>query len=193
MNWDIIRLYRLPFLLGLSGVLFFMVSFFIFITPYMHRPPEQIDIVHEDQKDEQAQELLVDIQGAVKNPGLFQMAEGSRVSDLLEKAGGLREDADAEWAGKYLNRAQKLADGGKLYIPVAGEHIDSQNVLGSASSLVNINTASTAELEGLPGIGEKTAEKIASSRPYGSIEELLEKEVIGRSVFEKIRELVTVM
>ena len=66
--------------------------------------------------EEESNEIFVDIQGAVASPGVYQLAAGSRVNDLLIKAGGLSGGADRDWVAKNINLAQKLADGVKIYI-----------------------------------------------------------------------------
>jgi competence protein ComEA len=106
---------------------------------------------------------------------------------------------------RSLNRAAKLIDGQKIYIPVVGEQLGGESakniggynsVLGSQGSgqvgLVNINLASQKELESLPGIGPVYAQKISEQRPYSNIEELLSKNVLNKSTFEKVKDLVTV-
>ena len=90
--------------------------------------------------------------------------------------------------------AQKLSDGGKVYIPYQGDptppsgYAGQGNVAGSVvNPNVNINTGTQAELEALPGIGPVTASKIISGRPYSQINDLLDQNIIGKAVFEKIK------
>ena len=91
-----------------------------------------------------------------------------------------------------------MADGQKVYVPKIGESV-SQSVGGSVgqiagesvSQLVNINVASESELDKLPGIGPVTAQKIISSRPYSSLEDLLTKKVVSQSTYEKIKDLIS--
>ena len=133
--------------------------------------------------------VYIDVSGAVKNPGVYQLPEDSRVQDALAAAGGLRDDADTALIAKQMNLALKVSDGMKLYIPIAGE-------TGSVSSLtidkhVNINSASDAELDNLKGVGKVTAEKIIDGRPYTSIEELVSKKVISQKVFDQIKEQIS--
>ena len=92
--------------------------------------------------------------------------------------------------------AQKLLDGSKVYVPVVGENsVPSGGGMVAGASInakVNINTATQAELEALSGVGPVTASKIISDRPYQTTEDLLNKKVIGKSVFEKIKEQLLV-
>ena len=144
--------------------------------------------------------IIVDVEGAVLNPGVHHVASDSRIFDALIKAGGLGVDADRNWVTKNLNLAAKLADGAKIYIPRIGEDVKSitwgtgtTGITGSiADSQVNINTASEQALDSLPGVGPVTAQKIINGRPYSSIDELLSKKIVGSKVFEQIKEKITV-
>lgn len=156
----------------------------------------QIEIINknEELKDEN---ITVEIAGAVEKPGVYKLKVGDRIDDLLISAGGINASADREWVGKNINRAAKLADGQKLYIPSQSEvetakkseynKID-QAILGvSGSGLVNINTASQKELESLNGIGPVYAQKIIEQRPYSSLEELVSKKIIPQKTYDKIK------
>ncbi|MDZ4209575.1 MAG: ComEA family DNA-binding protein [Candidatus Curtissbacteria bacterium] len=121
------------------------------------------------------------------------MPANTRVDDAIKAAGGLSPDADST----RINLAAKVSDGQKLYIQRVGESV-SQSVSGSVGqvagesvSQININTASESELDKLPGIGPVTAQKIIASRPYSSPEELLSKKVVSSSVYEKIKDLIS--
>lgn len=140
--------------------------------------------------------ISVDVSGAVNAPGVYQLKDGSRIEDAVGAAGGFAEVANQEYISKYLNMAQKLSDGSKVYVPVTGENSLPSGVGSvagtSINTKVNINTATQAELEALPGIGPVTASKIISDRPYQEVEELLNKKVVGNSVFEKIKGSIAV-
>ncbi len=139
--------------------------------------------------------ISVDVSGAVKKPGVYQLQEGKRIEDVIKLAEGFADNANQEYISKYLNLAQKLVDGSKVYIPQEGEQSTVANVpagITAVNTKVNINTASQAEIEALPGIGPVTAAKIISSRPYQNIEELTSKKVVGQAVFEKIKDQVVV-
>lgn len=136
--------------------------------------------------------IKVDVEGQVLKPGVYELSQDARVQDALIAAGGLRPNANRN----AINLAAKLTDGQKIYIPAEGEVISAGiNNPNQGSTLnpgaVSINSASQAEIEKLPGIGPVTAGKIIDNRPYDSIEELLNKKVVGRSTFEKIKNLVS--
>jgi competence protein ComEA len=142
--------------------------------------------------------IVVDIEGAVTKPGVYTLPADARVQDSLIAAGGLSSDADRKGIAKLFNMAAKLTDGGKLYFPFVGESVQTASVgttgqvAGASTSIVNLNTASEAELDGLPGIGQVTAQKIITNRPYQTVDELTSKKVVTASVFAKIKDLVSV-
>lgn len=140
--------------------------------------------------------ISVDISGSIKTPGVYKLNDGDRIEDAIEAAGGFSENANQEYISKYINLAQKLVDGSKVYIPKVGEQIpirgQAGSVAGATITSVNINTATQAELEALPGIGPVTASKIISDRPYQKVEELLSKKIVSKAVFEKIKDQIVV-
>lgn len=140
--------------------------------------------------------VSVDVSGAVKNPGVYQLKDGSRIEDSIKAAGGFSNNVNQEYVSKYLNLAQKLSDGSKVYVPAEGEqaaNTQTGTVAGtSIQAKVNINTATQAEIEALPGIGPVTASKIISGRPYQQTEDLKDKKIVSNAVFEKIKDQVVV-
>lgn len=140
--------------------------------------------------------ISVDVSGAVIKPGVYKLQDGDRIEEAIKIAGGFSEEANKEYISKYLNMAQKLSDGSKIYVPLAGEQVSGTGggtVAGtSAASKVNINTATQAELEALPGIGPGYASKIISDRPYNATDDLLNKKTITKAIFEKIKDLIVV-
>lgn len=194
-----VRANVVPLLLGLGGLMFLGYGLMSLST----QKPNQ-DILFEGARDEiplkdsKKTKLTVDVEGAVLRPGIYTLEADSRVHDALIAAGGMSKEADREIVTKTLNMAAKLIDGGKIYIPFFGESqpvTDGQSgsaigVLGALSNTININTASQKELEALPGIGEVTAQKIIGGRPYGSIDELAQKKIVGKKVFEQIKDKV---
>lgn len=151
--------------------------------------------------------ITTDIGGAVEKPGIYEVASGSRLKDILTLAGGLDKNADKNFFARNFNLARYVADQEKIYIPFNWE-INSgiffenkrtldytspsmQNFSNKAKSSININTASLTELDLLTGVGKTTAEKIIKNRPYKTIEELLTRKVVNKSVFEKIKELIS--
>lgn len=144
-----------------------------------------------------AQKLIsVDVSGAVIKPGVYQLKDGLRIEEAIKVAGGFGENANKEYISKYLNMAQKLSDGSKVYVPFANEQapVNQAGTVAATSTQakININSASQAEIEALPGIGPVTASKIISARPYQNIEELISKKVVSKSVFEKIKDLIVI-
>ncbi|MBI2085998.1 helix-hairpin-helix domain-containing protein [Candidatus Daviesbacteria bacterium] len=140
--------------------------------------------------------ISVDVSGAVQKPGVYKFTDGSRIEQAIKEAGGFSQEANQEYISKYLNMAQKLSDGSKVYVPFAGEQVSGSQSSGvvagvQASNKVNINTANSAELEGLPDIGTTRAAKIISGRQYAAIEDLVSKKIISPAIFEKIKDLVS--
>jgi competence protein ComEA len=139
--------------------------------------------------------LIVDVAGAVRRPGVYEFAEGERVIDAIERAGGPRPKADLG----LLNLAAPLTDGAQILVPVAGPP-GAPTTGGapgsSAGGLININSASETDLETLSGIGEVLAATIVEYReqngPFASVDDLLDVSGIGPSTLEEIRDQVTV-
>jgi len=148
-----------------------------------------------DDSDLNVTEILVEIVGEVASPGVYSLKAGSRVEDILILSGGLTSEADLDYVEKKVNRASRLSDGQKIYIPSVGESSTSSDggtgVLGGESGLVNINSASQKELESLWGIGPVYAQNIIEQRPYSSVEELLSKKILKENVYERIKEQIT--
>lgn len=152
--------------------------------------------------ESQLSDVKIDVSGAVNNPGVFSLNKESRIEDAVKLAGGFSENASKEYVSKHLNLSQKISDGLKIYIPFEGEDSLGVGVVGkvgavggevagvSASGKIGINSADQASLEGLPGVGPVTAKKIMEKRPYASLEELLSKKAVSKSVYTKILELI---
>ena len=139
------------------------------------------------------EQLVVDVSGAVKTPGVYSMPPDSRLGDALTAAGGVDANlADSTYLSQKVNLASLVTDGQKIYIPFQGEDI-TLLPLGAASGdiasvgLVSINSGSSAELDTLPGVGPATATKIIDGRPYVSLEDLVTKKAVGQSEFDKIK------
>lgn len=162
---------------------------------------------------EDKEKIVIYVAGAVKNEGIYELDENSRIADCIEKAGGLTDDANI----KVINLAFVLEDGMKVYIPKNSEinevkdetstYVSKEN--GSAntgtttskntsvkSSKININTANQTDLETLPGIGPSTAQKIINYRKengkFGSIEDIKKVSGIGESKYSKIKDYITI-
>lgn len=183
--WHYIDQYKIPIALSFLGLVLILGG--LFASGLQKSRPKEFP----KESLVTAQKISVDVSGAVLKPGVYQLDTGDRVEEAIKAAGGFSESANQEYISKYLNMAQKLSDGMKIYIPAVGESgpaVQSGAVAGSSmQSKVNINTASQSELEALPGIGPVTASKIISDRLYQKIEELLERKIVSKSVFEKIK------
>lgn len=152
-----------------------------------------------DASAQPANGILVHVAGAVRNPGVYSLAEGARVVDGLRAAGGAAPGADVS----QVNLARSLADGERVYIPRRGEAPPAEAGAGTggggwsdASGKVNLNTASVSQLEALPGIGEVLAQRIFDYRtqhgPFRNVRDLLKVEGIGQKKFDSIKDHVTV-
>ena len=153
-----------------------------------------------NQKEEPVEQdmITVDVKGAVKSPGIYDLPVGSRVNDAVQKAGGLTEQADS----KSLNLAQKVSDEALVYVPTKGEEAASQQTgSGEPSSTskdkkVNLNKASLEELKQVKGLGGKRAQDIIDHREtngkFKSVDELKKVSGIGAKTIEKLKDYVTV-
>lgn len=138
--------------------------------------------------------IKVDIQGAVKKPGIYQLEIGQRVSDLINVAEGFAPDADQAYVARTLNLATELKDQDKIYIPFFEENSGetakedgSSNSVGTETNLISINQATVAQLETLTGIGAVKAQAIIDARPYTSLEELVSKSVLSENLLAELR------
>lgn len=147
----------------------------------------------EVENDNFNEEIYVHICGRVKNPGLIKLSSDSRVIDAVEASGGVFEDADLD----KINLAKKLKDEERVYIPKIEEQTSSVDI-GDGNlegGQININTAEKSELETLPGIGPKMAEKIIEHRQneeFSSIEDIKSVSGIGDKKFEEIKKLICI-
>ncbi len=189
----------IPLSLGALGMIFFAYGLIgLFVT----NKTSSEDIVFEANSAKITQTeiktIAVDIEGAIVKPGLYKLSQESRIQDSLVAAGGLSAQADRGYISKNLNLATKLTDGAKVYIPFVGEAVNNNGQLlnssrDTVSGLVNINIASQSQLEALhSGVGPATAQKIIAGRPYNSVEELLNKKIVGSKVFNQIKDKINV-
>jgi competence protein ComEA len=151
--------------------------------------------------------VVVDAAGAVLRPGVYRLPAGSRVADLVAAAGGFAPDAE----GDRVNLAAPLEDGEEVYVPRVGEAVPPPAAGGSTSSgasgqesrggpspddPLDLNTATLADLDLLPGIGPTTAQAIVDYRAahgaFHSIDDLLDVRGIGDAKLADIRPLVRV-
>ena len=140
--------------------------------------------------------ITVDVKGAVKSPGIYDLPVGSRINDAVQKAGGLTDNADS----KSINLAQKISDEALVYVPTK-EEATSQEAHSNASNTkenkkVNLNKASLEELKQVKGLGAKRAQDIIDHREsngkFKSVDELKKVSGIGAKTIEKLKEYVTV-
>ena len=148
------------------------------------------------------QPIVVDVAGAVVVPGVYELASGSRIWDAISKAGGPADDADLD----RINKAIFLQDGMQVHVPrrsepgptplafslpppVASPVVSGEN---GACAVVDLNTATLAELEQLPQIGPARGNRIIQGRPYSTVEDLLRIDGIGPAILEAIRPCVAV-
>ncbi|MGN0658755.1 MAG: helix-hairpin-helix domain-containing protein [Emergencia sp.] len=153
---------------------------------------------------EETGDIYIDIDGEVKNPGVYMVSAGTRIYQVIEKAGGLTEDADTT----SLNQADKVTDGQKIIVPAksAGQGQSASSDLSgssgtsaagvSADGRININLADSTLLQEIPGVGPVTAQKIIdyrnSSGPFASIEDICNVSGIGEKTFQKMKDQITV-
>ena len=157
------------------------------------------EVKKEEKEESPEQDLItVDVKGAVKSPGIYDLPLGSRFHDAVQKAGGLTEEADS----KSLNLAQKISDEALVYVPTKGEEAASQQAASGTSpstskeKKVNLNKASLEELKQVKGLGGKRAQDIIDHREangkFKSVDELKKVSGIGAKTIEKLKDYVTV-
>ena len=154
---------------------------------------------------EESEFLTVDVKGAVKNPGIYQLKKTSRINDAIQKAGGLTTDADS----KSINLAQKLTDEAVVYVATMGENVtnaasnngqtlttDTDGTAAQKGNKVNLNKANLSDLQSISGIGQKRAQDILDYREangkFNSVDDLKNISGVGAKTLEKLKEYVTV-
>ncbi len=165
---------------------------------------QEQSVKHEELKGEdefdseeidETEDIYVDISGCVKEPGVYKVAAGTRIFQVIERAGGLTEGADIE----SVNRAEEVTDGQKIIINLVGEQ--KPEAIGNTyseedSDKVNINTADSSRLQAIPGVGPATAQKIIEYREqngkFKSVEDIKNVSGIGDKTFENMRPYITV-
>jgi competence protein ComEA len=144
--------------------------------------------------------IIVDVRGAVAKPGVYTLPLGSRMQDALAQAGDVQSNADT----RGLNLARKLNDGEQIYVPAVGEAtpVPTKSTVSGAPTAtkapigkININTATIAELDMLPGIGPSIAQRIVDYRTqngdFKKIDDLKKVRGIGDVLFDQIKDLIT--
>ena len=146
-----------------------------------------------------APEIRIYVTGAVTKPGVYTLRDGDRVGDAVQAAGGAAPDADLE----RLNLAKRLHDEDQVTVPRVGEapaapvSLDANAGLSTApTGVIDLNAATVAELDTLPGIGAAYAQRIVESRQrdgrFRSVEDLLERKLVPRATYDRIKDRVTV-
>ena len=183
---------------------------FFLLKPVAQAPAKEnnlqteVTTVSKDEKEDKNQKeevveqdlITVDVKGAVKSPGIYDLPVGSRINDAVQKAGGLTDNADS----KSINLAQRISDEALVYVPTK-EEATSQEAHSNASNTkenktVNLNKASLEELKQVKGLGAKRAQDIIDHREsngkFKSVDELKKVSGIGAKTIEKLKEYVTV-
>lgn len=182
-----------------------VISLIIFLK---NQEDSSSSIISQKIETQSLTKIYVDVSGSVNKPDLYEAPNNARLKELIEKAGGLSDNADKNFFSRNFNLARIVVDQEKIYIPSVWEVqngyftenpqtlnylyplVNNQKSLTN-DSLININSASIEELDTLPGIGKITAQKIIDNRPFEALEELLNKKIINKSVFENIKSLIT--
>lgn len=216
--WRKIKTWQL--VVGVCGIVLLGIAVFLLVTQQEKDDKELLietsstTEVTVDTKKEQDQandesksaKIYVDISGAVKQPGVYQLSEGARLFDLLKQAGGLTEDA----AIQTVNQAMIIQDQQKIIIltQAQAESLDTENINNGNleeksdekspkdAEKLNINQADLTQLQQLSGIGEKKAQAIIDYRnengSFKTIEDLAKVTGIGEKTVEKLRDSITI-
>lgn len=189
-----------------AGIVLIFCALFLFLSGCGKKPDlilqetsqAQETLSEQETEKQQSQNIFVYICGEVKNPGVYELPLGSRIYQLVEKAGGMKKKADTG----AVNLAETLMDGQMIRIPEQSEH-GQQTVSAASDSTgngtdgkININTASREQLMTLAGIGEAKADQIIAYRTdngaFQKIEDIMQVAGIKEGLFEKIKECITV-
>lgn len=190
--------FRYPLLISLFGIIFLGTGV-LFFKNGNRVSSTKVEVLNSSTENQNnVSEIFVEVSGQVEKPGVYKLEKGARVEDALILAGGLSAGADRVWVEKSLNRAAKLIDGQKIYIPKVNDSTVPlrQGFAGQGevtnNGLTNINTADLKTLDLLPGIGQVYGQSIIEHRPYSNIEELTSRGVLKTGVYEKIKDKISV-
>jgi competence protein ComEA len=199
-------------LLMLAGAAVLVVASVAAIAFVETRPTGQVEVVARSAAGSPSGEapsrtmVVVQVAGAVAKPGVYSLPSGSRVADAIGAAGGYSTEVDPRAAETKLNLAAKLQDAQLIVVPRRGDGVagTSGPTSGKAAASgatspgngpINLNLASAADLDTLPGIGPATAAKIIAAReekPFTSVDDLVARKIVAASTLAKFRDLVTV-
>lgn len=200
--------WRIPLIIGLGIVQGLIIIGLVFSNQksaqtentdeWLLEMQSESESIFQEPEEQEPVFWVVDVKGAVTNPGIYEVAKNMRVQNAIDLAGGLLQNAET----RHINFAQHVTDQMLLYIPVVGEEIvdipytQPNSPVEEGTSKININTATDLELQALPGIGEKKALQIINYRTengsFSTIEELMEVSGIGQKTFDTLKESITV-
>ncbi len=166
---------------------------FVFAKTRLPSPPP-IEISTIESSPSPAAQLLVHVAGAVVSPGVYTLPAGARVHEAIAAAGGPAEGAVLD----ALNLAATLSDGERIFVPHASQAAQpgsGGSDTGVPAGKVDLNTATQAQLEALPGVGPVLAQRIIEYRErkrFTSVRQLLEVEGFGPKKYESLKDLVRV-
>ncbi|MBJ8200152.1 helix-hairpin-helix domain-containing protein [Bacillus cereus] len=198
MMWDFPK--KWLGLVAIIGTLLFLV--FWKTNQIVERTPITMNVQEKDiekkskpkmsDTKEQKRTIIIDVKGAVNKEGVYEMEEGDRVKDAVQKAGGFLSEVDM----KKVNLAQIVQDQMLLYIPSKNESEQGMLTSSKEDGKIRINTAAKERLEKITGIGSRKAESILKYReehgPFQKIEDLLEIDGIGAKSLEKIKDQIII-
>ncbi len=159
-----------------------------------------INNVSSEEKSEETGKIKVYVTGEVNSPGVIELEEGARIEDAIQKAGGIKPEANL----KEINLASEIEDGEKIYVPNLVEQVEETtlsseseaNTSSKSDGKVNINKASVSELTSIPGVGASTAQKIITYREengkFKTIEDIKNVSGIGDSKYNSMKDFISV-
>lgn len=191
-------------LISLAFLITTITAFLYFQSVKNYEKQEKNESVAVAETMAKPSKIYVDVSGSVKNPGLYEALNGQRLESIIKKAGGLTDSADKDFFARNFNLASEVSDRQKIYIPTVWEvangyftekgremsYVDDQNDIPINADLIDINKATLEELDTIPGVGLVTAQKIINNRPYGALQELVDKKVFSKNALEKIKEMI---
>jgi competence protein ComEA len=197
-------------------IVILLLCYYFFIYE-KEEPVIEENIIEEKEMINDKNDLIVDIKGHIKNPGVysFKESDNARINDLINKAGGLLKDADTStinlskriedemiiivYSKSEITNYVKTQDELRKKLEICENKLKNDACIKESSSTnaskVNINEASVSELESLTGIGKTRAEAIIEYRKksrFKTIEEIMNVDGIGESLFANIKENITV-
>lgn len=207
---DILNKKQKMIIIAITAFMLLFIGFYIinkannleYIELNTEENTEEENIIINEKPIIKQQNIIIHVTGAVKNQGIVEAKEGARISDIINLAGGVTEEADLS----KINLAYIVEDGQKIYVPSINDEINiesitqdaGENVLENSNenSKVNINTASQTELETLNGVGPSTALKIIKFREengnFKEIEDIKNVPGIGETKFESLKDSICV-